>query len=61
MSKCPEEKQCERCEGKGWYFRVPDNFNPFLAGGFNTARAMYRVTCKCARSTRPTGGSDADA
>lgn len=38
---------CERCEGQGWYFRVPDGFNPFLAGGFTTARTMYRVECNC--------------
>jgi hypothetical protein len=44
---------CQRCEGKGWYFRVPDNFNPFLAGGFSTARAMYKVNCACSARTQP--------
>jgi len=38
---------CERCEGKGWYFRTPDGFNPFLAGGWGTIRAMYKVICGC--------------
>lgn len=39
---------CTRCDGKGWYWRTPDGFNPFLAGGFATARAMYRQPCgKC--------------
>jgi len=38
---------CNRCEGKGWYFRTPDGFNPFLAGGWGTMRAMYRVMCSC--------------
>lgn len=41
---------CTRCDGKGWYWRVPDGFNPFLAGGFSTARAMYRASCGCAPS-----------
>lgn len=36
---------CTRCKGQGWYWRTPDGFNPFLAGGFNTARAMYKVEC----------------
>jgi hypothetical protein len=40
---------CDRCEGKGWYFRVPDGFNPFLAGGYTTSKVMYRVECKCSR------------
>lgn len=36
-----------RCQGKGWYWRTPDGFNPFLAGGFNTARAMFKTRCSC--------------
>ena len=41
---------CDRCEGKGYYWRTPEGFNPFLAGGFATARAMYRVEChRCGR------------
>lgn len=36
-----------RCQGKGWYWRTPDGFNPFLAGGFNTAKAMFKATCSC--------------
>jgi hypothetical protein len=39
---------CWRCDDKGWYWRVPDGFNPFLAGGFRTAATMYRVACSCA-------------
>ncbi len=43
---------CNNCEGKGWYFRCPDGFNPFLAGGWATALAMYRVICGCAAGRR---------
>jgi hypothetical protein len=42
------ETNCTRCKGQGWYWRTPDHFNPFLAGGFSTARAMFKVTCSCA-------------
>lgn len=44
---------CERCDGKGWRHRVPDNFNPFSAGGWNTIRAMYRVPCGCGLASVP--------
>ena len=40
---------CHKCEGKGWYWRVPEGFNPFLAGGFSTARAMCRAECQCSK------------
>ncbi len=39
------EKDCPRCEGKGWNWGVPEGFNPFLAGAFSTARASRKVTC----------------
>lgn len=42
---------CIRCKGLGWYWRTPDGFNPFLAGGFQTARAMYKVNCNCSAVT----------
>lgn len=42
------DTNCTRCKGQGWYWRTPDGFNPFLAGGFSTARAMFKVTCSCA-------------
>lgn len=41
------EDVCNRCEGKGWFWRVPEGFNPFLAGGFKTAQEMYKATCLC--------------
>lgn len=44
---------CTRCKGLRWYWRTPDNFNPFLAGGFQTARAMYKVDCNCAAAPPP--------
>lgn len=44
---------CTRCKNIGWYWRTPDGFNPFLAGGFQTARAMYKVTCDCAAVPPP--------
>lgn len=36
---------CSSCDGSGYVWRVPDSFNPFYAGGFNTARAMFKVPC----------------
>lgn len=36
---------CWQCRGDGFYWRVPDGFNPFYAGGFQTARTMERVHC----------------
>lgn len=36
---------CWRCRGDGHFYRVPDGFNPFYAGGFQTANASYRVEC----------------
>ena len=36
---------CPDCHGSGWRWRTPDGFNPFLAGGHATARAMYQVEC----------------
>ena len=37
--------ECDICHGIGSYFRVPNGFNPFVAGGFATARAAYRAPC----------------
>ena len=58
--------KCDRCEGVGSYWRAPDGFNPFRAGGFATARAAYRVSCwRCCgtgheplRAYRPDGGDN---
>lgn len=36
---------CATCEGKGYRHRVPDGFNAFSAGGWNTINAMYRIPC----------------
>ena len=40
-----EGRACERCRGDGFFYRVPNGFNPFYAGGFQTASAAYRVEC----------------
>lgn len=37
--------KCWRCLGDGHFWRVPDGFNPFSAGGWATARASWRVEC----------------
>ncbi len=37
--------KCSRCRGDGYFWRVPDGFNPFSAGGWATARAMWKVHC----------------
>lgn len=56
MSGVLPVSSCQRCEGKGWYWRTPEGFNPFLAGGWNTMRAMYKASCLCsvARATQET-------
>lgn len=43
----PELKMgnCWQCRGDGYYFRVPDGFNPFYAGGFQAARVAEKVRC----------------
>jgi len=46
---------CATCEGKGYRFRVPHGFNPFSAGAFRTANAMYPVPCRdCSQADGPT-------
>jgi len=52
LTEAQAEMDCHRCEGKGWYWRVPEGFNPFLAGGFSTAREMYKVPCQCVAARR---------
>lgn len=42
-----DKEGCLRCGGQGWYWRVPDGFNPFLAGGHQTARTMWKSPCSC--------------
>lgn len=37
--------KCWRCRGDGYFWRVPDGFNPFSAGGWATARTMRKVHC----------------
>ena len=37
---------CATCKGKGYQHRLPEGFNPFRAGGWNTINAMYRVPCR---------------
>lgn len=41
------EPECHDCGDYGFVWRVPDGFNPFAAGGWNTANAMYKVPCGC--------------
>lgn len=36
---------CLHCRGDGYYYRVPDGFNPFSAGLMASARSAYRVEC----------------
>ena len=48
---------CSRCAGRGWYWRVPDGFNPFSAGAASTARAMFKAPCpklECHKGKAPT-------
>lgn len=59
MTEASHEKFA-RCNGDGFYFRVPDNFNPFSAGGFATARAAYKVTCSRVIALPPPVSRDAE-
>lgn len=43
--------KCQRCQGDGYYWRVPDGFNPFLAGGFQTAAVSEKIKCWACRGT----------
>ncbi len=43
---------CWRCRGDGYFWRVPNGFNPFRAGGWATARASWRVDCYECRDAR---------
>lgn len=45
MTGASAAEKCWQCRGDGAYWRVPDGFNPFRAGGFATAQASYRVRC----------------
>lgn len=38
-------EKCWRCRGDGYFWRVPNGFNPFAAGGWATARASEKVRC----------------
>lgn len=37
--------KCGGCNGDGFHWQVPDNFNPFRAGGWMTARVSRKATC----------------
>lgn len=37
--------KCARCQGDGYYWRVPNGFNPFLAGAIQTAAVSEKVRC----------------
>lgn len=39
------EGKCFQCRGDGYYWRVPDGFNPFYAGAIQTAAVSERVRC----------------
>lgn len=43
----PKPTRCDNCEDRGWFWTTPYGFNPFRAGGFRTATAMYRMPCSC--------------
>jgi hypothetical protein len=38
---------CDRCNGDGWYWRMPDGFNPFNAGLMVAARKSFKQVCAC--------------
>jgi hypothetical protein len=39
------QDNCPACKGDGFRWLCPSGVNPFLAGGFNTARSLRRVDC----------------
>lgn len=44
-------EKCWRCSGDGHFWRVPDGFNPFLAGAIQTAAVSRKVWCFECRGT----------
>ena len=43
--------KCWRCRGDGFFWRVPNGFNPFYAGAMATAAASRKVDCfECKRT-----------
>lgn len=38
-------RACPTCWGDGFYFVVPEGFNPFYAGAWATARVATRRVC----------------
>lgn len=46
-----KQTKCWRCRGDGYYFRVPDGFNPFYAGAIQTAAVSERVDCYPCKGT----------
>lgn len=43
----PDHREtCWRCRGDGYYWRVPDGFNPFYAGARMTARVSQKIQCR---------------
>ena len=49
-AKQRESAKCWRCNGDGYYFRVPDGFNPFLAGAVQAANVSTKIICRECRS-----------
>lgn len=50
--------RCKACDDTGFRWQVPDGFNPFSAGGWNTIRAMFKVPCRECLSRRATQCND---
>jgi hypothetical protein len=45
MTSSVATEKCWQCRGDGAYWRVPDGFNPFLAGAMQTAAHSMKVRC----------------
>lgn len=41
----PTKEKCWRCRGDGFFWRVPNGFNPFYAGAMQTAAVSRKVDC----------------
>lgn len=45
MATITKAEKCWRCRGDGYFFRVPDGFNPFCAGAMMTAQVSEKIHC----------------
>lgn len=51
---------CRRCDGRGWFWYTPPDFNPFIKGIRDVSSAMRRAKCSCKHATEKPSESAMD-